>query len=1662
MGTTVEYGIRLTLDGNRAVADGIDQVNRSTDQVGNTTEQASRRIAASQRELSNSTAQLAAGQANVQSGARALNSAAPSIDRVGVSAAQTANALRGVPAQFTDIVTSIQGGQAPLTVLLQQGGQLRDMFGSSGAAARALGGYVLGLVNPFTVAAGVAAVLALAYHQGSREADAYTRSIILSGNAAGTTSGQLSDMARGISKSIGTQGAAAEALAALVGTGKVEAANLQRFGEVAVLAEQAIGRSVADTAADFADLGKAPLQASEKLTGQYNYLTAAVFAQIKALQDQGREDEAGAIAQGAYADAIAERSKGIKDSLGTLESAWNSVGGWAKKAWDAMLDIGREESVTQKIASLQQKIAKGELNSYSFTGSSDQGKAALQTLRDEQALLQAGEREQTKANETKAARVKLDAAQISWAKEGDKYLTRSLQLEKEITAARQHGTEAQASSEDIERRVLDIRKKYSDIFNGNIDSQIEAVKRRGVVEDLVAKRSLDQLAANRAAGVGNERDYIEQVAALNLAEFGRVKARLQEELSLTAGKQNSLQAQAALRGQIAQSDEAALSRRLQLTSDLYVLQSQTENEVFNQILQSTAARNAANDSLSVEYALYGKSSEARQSAMIAVKAEAELKKYIFDQQRAGKPLTEEMIAQLTREKDVRVAVMQATQGQSQALAYAHQLEAENKKFRAELIFDEKDRAAALLSIDADMWKDRIELAGAGTEAQKKLQGEFDIWYANQSMKPALESQKAMWTSIDSTAREAFVSIGNAGKNTFDRLRDTLKSGLLALMYEMTVKKWIFNIQASVSGGAGGPMGGMSQGAGLINAGANVWGGISGGMASGMGSTVASIGNWTGSSAISSFGAGMQGSTVALAPGVAGPVASGTAASAGAAFATAVPYIAAAAVIYSLVKSMDNSGTYHTGGAAIASSAGVNAIKPESLGFQGTRISAETEKMVSGVASGIAAILNSTAETFGKTAGYSAGTAFADDSSEDGAWGALLISHIDDTLVNWNDSRTSRWAPREFADGAKGQDQYLVALSSSVRTVLDGIGLPSWAQTMLNGLGDAPTIQSLGEVVENINATQRSLTAMGDRMTGFANLSGNAASALMAASGGIQSLTANASSYYENFYNEGEKTAAVTKQVTAALAAVGMSMPVGREAFRAQVEAQLALGETGAPAAAALLSVATAFAELNPVLEATAQAGHSAAEILTERADLQKQVDQLALSSTQLLAQQRDALDESNRALFDQWQALLSAKEAAQAATAAAKEVHGLDIQLMTAQGDAEGALKATREDALNALLSDAARVKQQNIWAANDAAAAVASGQAKIDTARGILTSAYQRESTALQSLVAAKQAEAAATRAQIDALKLGALSTLSPQEKYDEAKRQFDKATGADVAAAGNALLEASAAYNAHNQDYATDYKKVQEKLAASATIAEMQASIAQQQLSALDLQVSGLIDINASINNGTATVSQAVAGLASAISTQAKAQVAAPQAGAAAGAVSSGKAGAAVKAGDSALLQAAKVLYQSATGGVATSVYNKAQAAVGGDIQKATGWNGDPASFRAAWKFSQGGVFTNGVVTKPTNFNIGEMGEAGTEAVMPLVNTAGGLGVRAVGGDNKEELRKQTKAIEKQNELIEMQTTVLSELILAVESGEKTNTLDLRSLKQYLGKAISQKVPS
>lgn len=505
----------------------------------------------------------------------AVGGAARPLHQVEMSAAQTAAALRMVPAQFTDIVTGLQGGQSPMTILFQQGGQLRDMFGSTGAAARALGGYVLGLINPFTVATAVAIGLAVAYKNGRDEINAFNMAIITSGNVAGTTSDQLADMAANVAKLSGTRGAAAAALNGLVQTGQVQAQNLQAFAQAVIDAERIMGRSVEQTTADFEKLGKAPLQGLAEINAKYHNVTAATYAQVKALQDQGRYAEAANVAQQAYADGIVKQKQAVLDSLSDWERGWLRIKNGVSGVVDEVLNL-REATAQEKIGKLLDERDKIEENMRRARARGLTADVAMY-----QAELDANERlinsirgrgKAEKDAATAQAQQKRGDAIRQQITDAEDILKTPQQRLKDMLAAAEKNDRANGlnDAEVAKHRAIIIRQNY-DVITEGIERQIDAVGRLGSLDEIRTQRQLSQIGAARATGTITDEDAIQRSAKIELDALDRQRERLQQTLDITKKRVNSERDQDAIRGQMAEANEHRLSREAQLTSDLLAL-----------------------------------------------------------------------------------------------------------------------------------------------------------------------------------------------------------------------------------------------------------------------------------------------------------------------------------------------------------------------------------------------------------------------------------------------------------------------------------------------------------------------------------------------------------------------------------------------------------------------------------------------------------------------------------------------------------------------------------------------------------------------------------------------------------------------------------------------------------------------------------------------------------------------------------------------------------------------------------------------------------------------------------------------------------------------------------------------------------------------------------
>ncbi|WP_318828973.1 phage tail tape measure protein [Providencia sp. PROV278] len=281
---------------------------------------------------------------------------------VTLTSGQYRQAMRQLPMQMTDIVTSLASGMPPWLVAVQQGGQIKDSFGGFGNSLKA----ITSLITPWKVAmfagAGALTAFGVAAYQGSKELTEYNKQLILTSNYAAKTQGELNALAKSLSGDGITQYKMADTLAQVVGSGSFTGSQVDMVAGVAAKMEKATGQSIDETIKQFQRLKDQPVQAVMELDKSLHFLTATQLDQITTLEEQGRSSDAAKLAMESYANSMRERASDITESLGFLESTWAGVKEMATSAWDAMLDVGRQKTLDQQINEIEQKLVDFQIN----------------------------------------------------------------------------------------------------------------------------------------------------------------------------------------------------------------------------------------------------------------------------------------------------------------------------------------------------------------------------------------------------------------------------------------------------------------------------------------------------------------------------------------------------------------------------------------------------------------------------------------------------------------------------------------------------------------------------------------------------------------------------------------------------------------------------------------------------------------------------------------------------------------------------------------------------------------------------------------------------------------------------------------------------------------------------------------------------------------------------------------------------------------------------------------------------------------------------------------------------------------------------------------------------------------------------------------------------
>lgn len=270
-------------------------------------------------------------------------------NRATQSVKQFNNALRQTPAQITDIVTQLAGGQSPFLIMMQQGGQLRDMYGGFGGMLKGLATVISPMRLAVAGLGGGIAALGYAMYQGAEESQRFSAAVILAGGSAGASAGKLLSVADSVGRTTGSWSDAREAILLFVQSGAVASENYGRFAESVVLQSRATGKSVEDLAKVYEEIADDPLKAVVKFSRVYQTLNADVYEQARALIEQGRQQEAVALVQGKFADESQQMSERVLENLGAIERGWNAVKKAASEAWESMKSIGRDETLEEQL-----------------------------------------------------------------------------------------------------------------------------------------------------------------------------------------------------------------------------------------------------------------------------------------------------------------------------------------------------------------------------------------------------------------------------------------------------------------------------------------------------------------------------------------------------------------------------------------------------------------------------------------------------------------------------------------------------------------------------------------------------------------------------------------------------------------------------------------------------------------------------------------------------------------------------------------------------------------------------------------------------------------------------------------------------------------------------------------------------------------------------------------------------------------------------------------------------------------------------------------------------------------------------------------------------------------------------------------------------------------
>lgn len=254
----------------------------------------------------------------------------------GLTAGQYSQAMRMLPAQITDVVTSLASGMPIWLVAIQQGGQIKDSFGGISNTFKVLMSYL----TPARILIGgvvsTVAALAKAGYDAYDSQRTLQKALIMTGGYAGSSATEIKSLVDEIagSAAVATSGQILEVATAVAKTGKFTKGELKTITKATADWVATTGESTEKVIGYFESIAKDPIKGLAELNETFNFLDKGQLTYIATLEKTKGKIEAVEYATELFAKTMKDRSDEIAESATPLEKMWIDIKQWASEAWE--------------------------------------------------------------------------------------------------------------------------------------------------------------------------------------------------------------------------------------------------------------------------------------------------------------------------------------------------------------------------------------------------------------------------------------------------------------------------------------------------------------------------------------------------------------------------------------------------------------------------------------------------------------------------------------------------------------------------------------------------------------------------------------------------------------------------------------------------------------------------------------------------------------------------------------------------------------------------------------------------------------------------------------------------------------------------------------------------------------------------------------------------------------------------------------------------------------------------------------------------------------------------------------------------------------------------------------------------------------------------------